>query len=388
MKVLIFAEFYLPGYKAGGPIRTLANLIERLGEEFEFKVVALDRDFLDKQSYPGIRPGAWNTIGNTDVFYLSPKNISFSVIRKILRETDYDVLYLNSYFSPEFTAIPIFLRWLGLTPRKPLILAPRGEFSPSALNIKNLKKRFYLFVAKALDLYQGVIWQASSEYEAADLRKEFGSKQNIQIAVDVPLGTVATVESPGISLQKSPGLLNVLFLSRVSKMKNLLGALDMLQGVSGEVSFDIYGILEDAEYWASCQNVIKRLPANIHVNYKGVAPHDQIKDIFSQYHLFFLPTLGENFGHAIFEALVYGCPVLISDRTQWRDLAGMNVGWDLPLENPEKFAEILTRCVNMGHDEYERLSKNARRYGRELMQSQDILEQNRRLFISALSKNN
>ena len=35
-QVLILAGCYLPGIKGGGPIRTIANLVEVLGDEFEF----------------------------------------------------------------------------------------------------------------------------------------------------------------------------------------------------------------------------------------------------------------------------------------------------------------------------------------------------------------
>lgn len=37
MKILTLADYYLPGYKAGGPIRTLANMVDMLGDEFKFR---------------------------------------------------------------------------------------------------------------------------------------------------------------------------------------------------------------------------------------------------------------------------------------------------------------------------------------------------------------
>ena len=42
--VLIFADHYLPGFKAGGPIRTINNLIEALGDTFRLLVFTRDRD--------------------------------------------------------------------------------------------------------------------------------------------------------------------------------------------------------------------------------------------------------------------------------------------------------------------------------------------------------
>jgi len=42
--VLAFTACYLPGYKGGGPIRSVANIVDRLGEEFSFRIFTGDRD--------------------------------------------------------------------------------------------------------------------------------------------------------------------------------------------------------------------------------------------------------------------------------------------------------------------------------------------------------
>ena len=45
MKILLVTDHYLPGYRAGGPLRTIAGLIERFADEHEFFVLTRDRDF-------------------------------------------------------------------------------------------------------------------------------------------------------------------------------------------------------------------------------------------------------------------------------------------------------------------------------------------------------
>jgi len=55
MKILTSVGYYLPGYKAGGPIRTLANMVDKLGDDFQFKIVTADRDFDDMKPYPEIK---------------------------------------------------------------------------------------------------------------------------------------------------------------------------------------------------------------------------------------------------------------------------------------------------------------------------------------------
>ena len=152
MSAIIF-----PGYKAGGPIRTLANMVDKLGDEFQFKIVTADRDFDDTKPYTGIKLDCWNRVGKADVFYMSPKKRSLKDFKKVLCSTECDILYLNSFFSPHFTIKPLLLRRLRLIPDRPLIIAPRGEFSTGALGLKSLKKRVYIAAAKAFGLYKGAV---------------------------------------------------------------------------------------------------------------------------------------------------------------------------------------------------------------------------------------
>lgn len=65
--ILTFVGYYLPGYKAGGPICTLAKTVDSLGDEFQFKIVTTDRDSGDEKPYPGIRIDGWNSVGKADV---------------------------------------------------------------------------------------------------------------------------------------------------------------------------------------------------------------------------------------------------------------------------------------------------------------------------------
>jgi len=378
-KILTYVGFYLPGYKAGGPIRTVANLVDRLGDELEFKIVTADRDFEDTKPYPKIKINGWNRVGKADVFYMSLSRRSLRDFRRLLCSTEYDVLYLNSFFSPHFTIKPLLLRRLGLIPDRPLIIAPRGEFSTGALGLKSLKKRVYITAAKVLGLYKGVVWQASSEYEEVDIRQWFGSDARVVVAPNLPPVTNASDEPRAVK-GKTKGRLKIIFLSRISRKKNLDGALEMLKELNGDVQFNIYGPMEDKTYWAECQKIISSLSKNIKVKYCGSIAHDKVGAVMRGHNLFFFPTLGENFGHVILEALCGGCPILISDQTPWRDLEEKGVGWDLPLGKPDIFQEVLQKCVDMDNEEYVKWSERARKYGLEVTKDDGVVEMNKRLF--------
>lgn len=364
-------------------MRTLANTVDWLGDEFRFKIMTSDRDFGDAEPY-GERPsGSWWPVGKAEVFYLPSQSPSLRALRNLIHSTEHDALYLNSFFSPAFAIKPLLLWRLGLIHKVPLILAPKGEFSPGALEIKSLKKRTYLTFAKAFRLYRGVVWQASNEYEEGDIRRWFGDHVPVMVAADLPPATLGT--EPPRRRDKVAGRLKALFLSRVSRKKNLDGALRMLNGLTGDVQLDVYGPLEDEAYWAECQKIIDTLPRNVRVHYRGAVNHSRVAEVMAEYDLFFLPTLGENFGYVILEALLAGCPVLIGDQTPWRELRDKGVGWELPLDRPKLFEKVLQDCVTMSAEEHRLLARRAWSFGIEQVRNQDAVEQNRELFERVLS---
>ena len=109
----------------------------------------------------------------------------------------------------------------------------------------------------------------------------------------------------------------------------------MLKGVQGDITFNIVGPFEDPKYVQTCRKVCEDLAPNINVCFHGEVDHVRVHEILSSNHLFFLPTRGENFGHVILEALLAGCPILLSDQTPWKGLENFGIGWDIPLNHPE-----------------------------------------------------
>ena len=386
--ILTTIASYLPGFKAGGPIRTLTNLIARLGDEFDFRILTADRDLDDVQPYPDIRPNVWMQRTHERVCYLSPNQRKFLSFRHHLTQESYDLLYLNSFFS-QLTVYAVTYRRLGLLPARPWIIAPRGEFSPGALQIKWPKKRLFLTFAGISGLYRNLIWQASSEFEAADIRRlvaRFHLDSNPSILVAPNLPPKMRGAAPTARPTKTKGAARLVFLSRIARMKNLAFALQQLAQGQGEITFDIYGPKEDEAYWRTCQQRIADLPENITASYLGPVEPDQASTVFASYHAFLFPTLGENFGHVILESLSAGCPVITSDRTPWRELTQKRAGWDLPLDQPTLFQQAIRQIVEMDHPTWQKWSQGARQVADAFINDPAIIEANRQLFYSALAK--
>jgi glycosyltransferase involved in cell wall biosynthesis len=328
--ILVLADFYLPGFRAGGPVRSIQNLVVTLCSDFEFRVVTRDRDLGSKEAYPASGKG-WQHIGDASVRYLGPRETGFG-LRKLLDSTPYDILYLNSFFSSRFSALPLLLRRFHAIPQRPLVIAPRGEFSPGALQLKYYKKRAWLLASWMLDSVRCRV-AGIEQTEAENISAAMGERSRIFLAPDITSppakGKDATLRT---ARRKIAGTAKMVFLSRISPKKNLEYIVRTLGKVSADqIDFDIYGPVEDGAYWARCRKLISSIDRpTIQFTYRGEIPHQRVQSVLSSYDLMVLPTLGENFGHVIYDALAAGCPVAISDQTPWAEVAAAGAGWVSP----------------------------------------------------------
>ncbi len=336
--ILVFIDWFLPGFKAGGPIRSIANMIELLHENFHFKIVTSDRDLGDSSPYPAIQTDKWIRREKYDIIYLSPEK-RISKIKKILHTENFQKIYLNSLFSVYFTILPLVLLKQKKLSEK-IILAPRGMLGEGALTIKPVKKKLFLSVANAMGIFKNITWHATTNDEEESILRYFGHKLRIFKVQNLNKNT----DKNFIPIIKKPSQLNLVFLSRITHKKNLLYGINILQQIDVKgIKLDIYGSIEDEEYWRKVEKAIQKLK-NIVVSYKGELHPDNVIKTLSQYHYLFLPTKHENYGHVIAEALNAGCGLIISDQTPWRNLEQSGVGFDIPLCEESSFIEAIQKA--------------------------------------------
>ena len=252
--ILCLVGFYLPGYRAGGPVRSIANFVDHLGDEFDIRIVTRDCDYLSYSPYDGVNIDGWNRVGKANVFYASRNTLSLFGISRILSETPHDILYLNSFFEFRFTTLPLLARKLCIAPQKPCVIAPRGEFSSGALALKTQKKFLYLKLVNFFKLFANLTWQASSYFECSDIQRRIGAiAHDIQVASDLPpAGAAKSYQAPLHDTQLDKSQLRIVFLSRICRMKNLSFLLYALHYSMKNIHLNIYGPLEDPDYWIQC----------------------------------------------------------------------------------------------------------------------------------------
>lgn len=338
LRVLVFSGCYLPGFRAGGPIRSLVNLVKALESDIDFRIVTLDTDVGSAEPYANVRSGEWQAVDGVEVLYLSRAAASMRRLAREIRTTSPQVIYLNGFFEPIFTLRVLLARRMGMIGGVPVLLAPRGDCSPGALAQKPLKKAVFIRLARLVNLHNELTWQASSELEARDIRVMMPHLRDDSVRV-APVLTEACAWTP--PSRREPGALRVCFLARISPMKNLDFALRVLAEVKAPIDFTIHGPIEDPSYWDECRSLIARLPQHIRASYAGEVPPASVRRVIAGHDLFFLPTRGESFGHVIHEALSAGVPVLTSDQTQWNDIETHGAGWSLPLNALSEFRQTL-----------------------------------------------
>lgn len=374
-------DYYLPGFKGGGPIRTIANMRKLLADQVEISIFTRDRDLGSDAPFEAIEANTWLAAEDGPIFYGDPEGFNAKGLRQAMAGRTFDVLYLNSFFSFR-ASIQIVLTFRRARKAPQILLAPRGEFSQGALAIKALKKKVFLTLARTLGLYKKVQWHASTEMEKADILRQFPcAAGKIHMAED-PIEIENGVE--GELRRKPSGTAKLAFISRISPKKNLDGLLRILAAVKSNVELDIFGPVEDAGHWRACQALIEALPDNISTTYKGSLAPDDVSCTFSQFDLFAFPTHGENFGHVIFEALRAGTPVLVSDQTPWKtDPTGAIT--TLPLDDLDAWRQAIEQVAARTQAQQAALRETTLDYARRYAANKDTKKQNITMFQNAAS---
>ncbi|MFR2067120.1 glycosyltransferase family 4 protein [Clostridium sp.] len=352
--ILIIMGRYLPGYKDGGPVRSVKNLVDYLGKEYNFKILTCDRDHGDERMYPNIKVNDWNEVGNANVYYVPPKGFKMSLIKELANKCD--LVYCCGCFN-DYAINTLLLKRLNMI-KVPVIVAAMGLFSPMEFRLKYEKKKLFTTLFNLTGMFKKIYWSATSDMEIDEIKQQVWTSDNFFIAEDLP----RKVDKTQIVKEKESGKLKVVWISRIAPKKNLKQAIQILHKVKGDIEFTIYGPKHVIEYWEECEEELNKLPSNVKWCWRGNVESENVVKTLKEHHVFLFPTLGENYGHVIQEALSAGCPVILSDQTPWKDLEENQVGFICRLGEEEKFIEAINSYVYLDKEKFKKVSNNTVKY--------------------------
>lgn len=379
-KLLFFIDWYLPGYKGGGPIQAVRHLCDVLKDDTEIFIITSDRDLGDKEPYKDIIANEWSSARNTNIIYLSPQNQNYSYIKKLILTIEPNSIYLSNIFSKVFTLLPLIFYSIHSSAERKIILGMKGMLKQSALSNKFVKKRIYLLFFKLFRFHNLVTFHATDEQEVADIKLKFNKKA--YLLEECASATFSDL----IPINKSVDEAIFIFVGRIHPIKNLSYIIELLSDYrlfEKKIILNIIGPIEDEVYWDKCLKQINKITNGAIVRYLGSCPNNEVIDKMLQAHILFLPSFGENYCYSIFESLSIGRPVLISDQTPWRELKEKSIGWDIPLSQKEEYLKTILEICDLSQNDFNKLSINAVNYINELNKNSN----KKKKYVKLLFKN-
>lgn len=320
VKTLIITDYFYPSINGGGGQISITNLATILSKKQDIKVICRPHDFKCKFQ---TKPKLTTIYQDIEIIYFSI--FKFCKIISIIKNFSPTYIYFNSFFSP----LTILFLVIFYNSRSRIIISPKGEFYEGALKTKNYKKKIWLCTFKKFFNTQNYTFHATSIEEKKNVQREM-TLSNIVVARDIPS---YYVPQPIYTTKKTTKK-KIIYLSRLSEKKNLEFAIDVILQLKSEITFEIWGVVDNPAYYQKCMNKLNQSPSNITWSYNGSFPIGKSIEKFRDSDLFIFPTLGENYGYVILESLLSGCPVILSKgTTPWEELCEAGVGKNIPLSN-------------------------------------------------------
>lgn len=344
-KILLVNYGFYPARKYGGPVNSIQNFCDLMGGKYACYLITCDHEIDSQDRLAGIHDG-WNKRDNCNVLYLPDCKINYKNIKSVIESLRPDLIYIQSFFEYKFV-VPILL--FNKTQKIPVIIAPRGDLCEGAMR-KKYKKLPYIYGLNALGLLEQVKFHSTSEDETTAIKKYLRKNTGIYQIENIPSRIKAVTETG----RKAKGQLNVIYVSRIVPKKNLLQAIRIVKKAGDDICFDIYGPIEDKDYWDQCT---KEIGTRKNIRYCGMLDHEDVYREFRKHDLFFFPTFSENYGHVIVEAMQCGCPVLISDQTPWNHVNQYQAGAAFSLQDEEAFVRQLQYYLSLNCEEFDSIRK-------------------------------
>jgi glycosyltransferase involved in cell wall biosynthesis len=209
---------------------------------------------------------------------------------------------------------------VGRNPQARIVCSPAGTLAPWSMQYKSWRKTPFWLVVQRPAFARAHCFHATSDLEAADIRR-LGFRQPIAVVPN-------SVEIP--SALAGQRRYELLFLGRLAPEKNvepLLLAWQRLEREFPQWTLRIAGPLGGA--YPQLMKARAEQLGLARCEFTGELDAAGKAAAFSTARLFVLPSLTENFGIVVAEALAHGVPVVTTTRTPWSGLATHGCGWQV-----------------------------------------------------------
>lgn len=307
--------------RAGGPSRSVTELCEafgRLGGQVDLVSVDCGSD-PEQQLLP-----SRELVGTTLVKYAVtlPGGRRFCpnfgrALSALLQSRKWSLIHDHGLWLPSNHSSASIARRYDV----PLIVSPRGMLEPWALRHRKFKKGLAWRLYQARDLHTARLLHATADQEAENLRR-CGLRQPIAVipnGVDVPLRLAHTTLKARNRY--------ALFLSRIHPVKGLSNLIEAWALVCPPGWRLVIAGPDEGGHSVAVKAQIRALGLVDVCDLVGAVDGEAKAALYRRAGLFILPSLSENFGMVVAEALAQGLPVIATRGAPWKDLEIFRCGW-------------------------------------------------------------
>ncbi|TAJ52166.1 MAG: glycosyltransferase [Nevskiaceae bacterium] len=237
-----------------------------------------------------------------------------------IREQHIELLHDHGVWLPENAAAMAAARRQNIT----LVAQPCGMLQTWSLQQSRHKKAlaWWLYQRRLLETAAAVV--VTSEDEAQDLRPRLSAEVEI---VRIPHGIDLPAPTPEAQRQRQ-----ALFLGRLHPKKQV----DLLLRLWAELRPPGWRLLIAGEGEPAYEQQLRALVAERglqeQVRFLGLVSGEAKQRLLAESQLFLQPSLQENFGFAVAEALAAGLPALTCQGMPWSELRDRDCGWWVPAD--------------------------------------------------------
>lgn len=338
MKILLTIGGLAPEH--GGPSQTvpaLARALARTGASVEL---------LACESSAGQRaPGLAELDGvqtkllpvvNRELRWRAGGNDFFREIQAASRAVAECVIHDNGLWLPTNHAVAAAAR----IARRPLMISPRGMLTSWAKRHRGFKKWVAWHLYQRRDLSGAQALHATSSGEADGIRLLRAAPPVAIVPNGVELPPWQELPPP------SDGRRTLLFLSRVHPVKGLMNLVAAWARCRPSGWKVVLAGRDEQGHKAQLQAALRQAGVADDFEFTGEVEPARRWDVYRSGDVFVLPSLSENFGLAVAEALACGLPVITTHGTPWEAVSRAGCGWWVAAE-PDALGEALQAATGL-----------------------------------------
>ena len=284
----------------------------------------------------------------------------------LLRKIKPNVFHANGCWAPLCALTLLWAAEMGIK----TVLTPHGMLDPYAVRHNYWTKKL-----PAILLYQRRAVSRVTCIHCTSLMEKNNVQrlkwnENIQIIPNC-------VQMDNIQMKNSWRRTNrLVFISRIHHKKGLHFLIDAAYDMREELKG--YQILiagpKENSYYDEMVKKCNDLEVSDIVQFVGPVYGEEKWKMYREADVFILPTITENFGIVIAEALASGTPVITTDGAPWEDLNVYNCGWWIKI-GKEPLKTALRSYMDTTVTQLETMGKNGRKLICDKYSSQSVARQ-------------